>query len=322
MSFKYALVADSLAWVGYSIFENTDAVLGAVKEAGYDGIDLPGSPSTMDGAEWKKRVADAGLEVPEVLGAWGYGHAGEVRNLASKEDDVRRYAVQYALDTVDLAADAGARFVEVCAAQPAVPELPFPKDPISVLRENFRQSLREICAHAKERGIKIVMEPLNSYEGFPGVLTTLYEALHYIEDLGLDNLGIQPDVFHMNLEEGSIPDAVRAAAPYIWHFHLNETNHYSHGMGHADYKGIFRILKGIHYDGFLANYCPLTTQEIINAGATGQVYGSAGEERGGNDKSVRPDLLEVLSTMVQFQKNTEKAVDLSRVRYEADEQRY
>ena len=166
------------------------------------------------------------------------------------------------------------------------------------------------------------MEPLNSYEGFPGVLTTLYEALHYIEDLGLDNLGIQPDVFHMNLEEGSIPDALRAVAPYIWHFHLNETNHYSHGMGHADYKGIFRILKGIHYDGFLANYCPLTTQEIINAGAKGQVYGSAGEERGGNDKSVRPDLLEVLSTMVQFQKNIEKAVDLSRVRYEADEQRY
>ena len=38
MPFKYALVADSLAWVGYSIFENTDAVLGAVKEAGYDGV--------------------------------------------------------------------------------------------------------------------------------------------------------------------------------------------------------------------------------------------------------------------------------------------
>ena len=321
MSFKYALVADSLVWVGYSIFENADEVLKAVKEAGYDGIDLPGRPKEMDGAEWKKRVADAGLEVPEVLGAWGYGHAGEVRNLASKEDDVRRYAVQYALDTVDLAADCGARFVEVCAAQPAVPELPFPKDPIAVLRENFRQSLREICAHAKQRGIKIVMEPLNSYEGFPGVLTTLYEAKMYIDDLGLDNLGIQPDVFHMNLEEGSTPDALRAVAPHIWHFHLNETNHYSHGMGHADYKAIYRILKGIHYDGFLANYCPLTTQEII-AGAESEVYGSAGEQRSGGDKSSRPDLLEVLSTMVQFQKNIEKAVDLSRERYEANERRY
>ena len=321
MAFKYALVADSLVWVGYNIFENTDEVLRAVKEAGYDGIDLPGSPSTMDGAEWKKRVADSGLVSPEVLGAWGYGHAGEVRNLASKEDDVRNYAVQYAKDCVDLAADAGASMVEVCAAQPAVPELPFPKDPIGLLRDRFRMSLKEICAHAKEKGINIVMEPLNSYEGFPGVLTTIYEAKMYIDDLGLDNLGIQPDVFHMNLEEGSIPDALRAVAPHIWHFHLNETNHYSHGMGHADYKAIFRILKGIHYDGFLANYCPLTTQEIL-AGATGDVNGTAGEERSGGDRSQRPDLVEALSTMVQFQKNIEKAVDLSRERYEADERRY
>ena len=65
-------------------------------------------------------------------------------------------------------------------------------------------------------------------------------------------------------------------------------------------------MKGIGYDGYLANYCPLTKQEIITFG----------------DKSNRPDLLEVLSTMVQLQKNLEKAVDLSRVRYEADERRY
>ena len=306
MSFKYALVGDSLQWVGYNIFEDTDTVLRTVKEAGYDAIDLPGNPDSMDGADLKKRVADAGLTSPEVQGAWGYGHAGQVRNLAAIDDDIRAYGVQYARDCIDLCVDAGSTYFGVCAAQPAEPELPYPKDPISQLRDQFRKSLQEVCAYGKEKGIKIVMEPLNSYEAFPGVLTTLYEAKMYIDDLGVDNLGIQPDVFHMNIEEGSMQDAIRATSSHIWHFHLNETNHYTPGSGHADYKSIFRILKGIKYDGYLANYCPLTNQKIITF----------------KDKSDRPDLLEVLSTMVKLQKSIEKAVDLSRERYEADEKRY
>ena len=56
----------------------------------------------------------------------------------------------------------------------------------------------------------------------------------------------------------------------------------------------------------MANYCPLTNQKIITF----------------KDKSDRPDLLEVLSTMVKLQKSIEKAVELSRERYEADEKRY
>ena len=43
----------------------------------------------------------------------GYYHAGEERNLASSAPEKRTRAVQYAKDTVNLAADAGASFTEV-----------------------------------------------------------------------------------------------------------------------------------------------------------------------------------------------------------------
>ena len=205
MSFKFTLVCDTLPWVGYNVLEAPEEVLRAAKEAGYDGVDLPGDPTRMNGGEWKQRVADFGLDVPEVLAAWGYYHAGEERNLASSKPEVRRQALQYAKDTVDLAADIGARYIELCAAQPAVPELPFPREPIGILREIFRESIREVCKHAKDRGISIVLEPLNCYEGIPGVLTTVYEALNYIEELGLDNLGVQPDVFHNEHRRGIHP---------------------------------------------------------------------------------------------------------------------
>ena len=236
MAFKYSLQCDTLPWVGYNLLEEPDVVLQAAAEAGYDGVDLPGNPEKMDGRAWRQRVEEAGLVVPEVLAAWGYYHAGEERNLASSDPETRGRAVQYARDTVDLAADAGASFTQLCAAQPAVPQLPFPLEPVERLRDNFRQSIREVCEHAAGRGITILLEPLNTYEGLPGVLTTIYEAVNYVDELGLD-LGVQPDVYHMNVEEGSIPDALRYAGKRIRHFHLNETNHCQHGTGHADYPG-------------------------------------------------------------------------------------
>ena len=168
MAFQYTLQCDTLAWVGYNVLEEPDEVLQAAAEAGYDGVDLPGNPEKMDGREWRRRVEQAGLAVPEVLAAWGYYHAGEERSLASSDPEKRARAVQYARDTVDLAADVGASFTELCAAQPAVPQLPFPIEPVATLRNNFRQSIREICAHAAPRGITILLEPLNTYEGLPG----------------------------------------------------------------------------------------------------------------------------------------------------------
>lgn len=321
MPFKYTLMCDTLPWVGYNVLEMPNEVLQAAKDAGYDGVDLPGNPTKMDGRRWRQMVEAVGLDVPEVLGAWGYYHAGEERNLTSSDSAKRQRAVQYAKDTVDLAADVGARFVELCAAQPAVPELPFPREPIKSLRQNFRESIKEICGHAAQRDITILLEPLNCYEGIPGVLTTVYEAINYVDELGLENLGIQPDVFHMNIEEGSIPDAVRAAGNRIKHFHLNETNHCAHGMGHGDYKAIFRILKGIGYQGYLATYMPRITQEIANS-APGDMYHGGGDRSQEGASGTRPDLRPILDRTLGYLKGIEKAVEMSREFYEAESPRY
>ena len=313
MSFKYTLVCDTLPWAGYNVLEMPDEVLQAAKAAGYEGVDLPGDPTRMDGKEWRDRVAAAGLVVPEILGAWGYYHAGEERLLASPDEAIRKHAVDYALATVDLAVDVGAQYMELCAAQPAVPQLPFPLEPIPALRKAFRQSIAEICERAGEKGLTILLEPLNCYEGLPGVLTTLYEAMSYCDELGFDNLGIQPDIYHMNIEEGSILDAVRAAGPRIKHFHLNETNHGFHGTGHGDYQGVMRILKAIGYDGYIATYLPQISQQILHSAPGTPMY--ATRSKGVTD-AARPELTAVLEQMLAFLKSVERAVETSRDFYE------
>ena len=305
--------ADDARWSGGP--EPTESEWMAV----YDGIDRPGDPKRMGGAAWRQMVTDVGLDVPELLGVWGYCHTGEERNLASPDKAKRGEAVAYAKETVDLAAEIGARFVELCAAQPAVPQLPFPEEPIATLRRHFKDFICEICEHASPRGITLLLEPLNCYEGIPGVLATVVEATNYVEELQLDNLGVQPDNYHMNIGEGFVLQAVQAAGSHIKHYHFNESNHCMHGTGHTPFKEIVRILKSIDYDGYLAFYMPQTSQQIFESTpGIGSEKGNPAPIVGGDKRSLH----EYLAQPLQLIETIEQTVDAERELYDFTASRY
>ena len=303
MAYKYTVVCDTLGFLGYDVLEQPEEILKTIKDAGYDGADLPGAPDRADTKQLRGIMDTLELKVPEVLGAWAYFHGGEDRDLAGDNEEARERGIKYAKKAIDYSVELGASFFEICAAQPPVYQVPFPKLPIDTLKKNFIDALQEICPYAEERGIAILLEPLNCYEAYPGVLTTINEALDIIEESGMKNLGIQPDIFHMNVGEGSIPDAIRVACEKVKHFHMNETNHREHGTGHADYPAIIKALKDINYNGYIAFYMPFTTQEIFNM--TGGNYGqSSGAER----ESKRPDLKAYLERPMMLFKELEANV--------------
>ncbi len=313
MGFKYTVVADTLAFLGYDLTENSEEILQAVKRAGYDGVDVAGDRERIQSTELRRIGESLELEIPEVLGAWAYYHSGENRDLAGGDAEVRSRGIQYAKDSIELAVELGARYFQVCAAQPPIPQIPFPDQSIKTLRSNFLEALKEICGYAEERNIEILFEPLNCYEGYPGVLTTLYEATNLIRDLGYVNTGIQPDVFHMNISEGSVPDALREAGTLIKHFHMNETNRYSYGSGHGDHRAIIRTLKEIGFTGFIAIYLPLVSQEVCRLGGyITSASASAGEIVN------KPDLNLVLERQLQYLKQIENQVEMQWTTYEKD----
>jgi len=186
MSLKYSVVCDTLGFIGYDVLEQPEMILETIKEAGYDDANLPCNPKLMAPRKLRPVVDSVGLEVPELLGAWAHFHAGEDRNLASGDEESRQQSLSYARASIDLCAAMGAQFFEMCATQPAVPQIPFPKLPVETLRDNFVSALREICQCAAKQQITVLLEPLNLYEGFPGVLTTIYEAMQIIERTGMD----------------------------------------------------------------------------------------------------------------------------------------
>lgn len=309
MSFKYSVVCDTLRGIGYDVFKNPEEVLTAIKTAGYDAADIGGNLERLDPDHIRPLADSIGLQLPEVLGAWAFFHAGENRDLAGLDDQARRRGIEYAKKAIDLAVRVGAHYFEICAAQPPIPQLPFPEAPIPQLRENFSAACREICEYAAPRDITILFEPLNLYEAYPGVLTSVYDAIRVVDELGYENLGIQPDVFHMNISEGSTLDALKAAGKRIRVMHMNETNHSWLGTGHGDHEGILRTLKALEFNGYLSVYMPFVSQEVMQLTRNG--YGHASGDEGDAVKQTkvqRPDLLTTLQKQLSYLKELENSI--------------
>jgi D-psicose/D-tagatose/L-ribulose 3-epimerase len=57
------------------------------------------------------------------------------------------------------------------------------------------------------------------------------------------------DTFHMNMEDFSIPDAIRQSARHLIHFQANENNRTFVGAGHIDWPEVARALAAVGYKG-------------------------------------------------------------------------
>lgn len=112
----------------------------------------------------------------------------------------------------------------------------------------LREALEELGAHAGERGVPLIYEPLNRYE--TNLITTVADGVALLETLSGDNVKLLADLFHMNIEEANLPEAIRAGKGHIGHVHYVDSNRRPAGLGHIDFAPIAAALAGIGYDGY------------------------------------------------------------------------
>ncbi|MGI5173464.1 sugar phosphate isomerase/epimerase [Treponema sp. OMZ 840] len=108
-------------------------------------------------------------------------------------------------------------------------------------------NIRELCEYAYKKNIKLAIEPLNRYE--TDCINTVEQGLELIEKVGADNLGFLLDVYHMNIEEKKISEAILMAKDKIFDFHACANDRGIPGNDHLDWKGIAEALRRIRYDG-------------------------------------------------------------------------
>ncbi|MEK3978543.1 sugar phosphate isomerase/epimerase [Psychrobacillus sp. FSL K6-2836] len=117
------------------------------------------------------------------------------------------------------------------------------------IRKNSIESIRELAEYAAPLNITLLAETLNRFEQF--LLNDTQEAIDYVKEVGKPNVKVMLDTFHMNIEEDSIPDAIRLAGNYLGHLHIGEGNRKVPGKGSLDWSGIGQALQDINYSDYV-----------------------------------------------------------------------
>ena len=114
----------------------------------------------------------------------------------------------------------------------------------------FIDVVRELCEYASPKGVSLVLEPLNRYES--DFINTVEEGVRFVKEISSGNLGILPDVFHMNIEEKNIGAEFCKNIDYIKYIHFADSNRMAPGQGHLDFSGIFASLQNTGYTGWIS----------------------------------------------------------------------
>jgi len=209
---------------------------------GYDAIELVGEPEQYDGVRIRELAADAGIAVSSVSSMYT-----AERDLCHPDARERRKGVDYVCAVADFAAAAGAATIIVA------PSAVMKTAPLAPHADEWKwaiESIREGGEYAASVGVDVSLEPWNRYETY--FLNRLDQAIELWRETGLENGGVMGDTFHMNIEEASIADALRAAKGLLNHVHLADSNRAVAGRGHTDFKPILQALLDIDYDGYLS----------------------------------------------------------------------
>jgi len=120
------------------------------------------------------------------------------------------------------------------------------------------QSLTTLGQRAGRQGVFLLYEPLNRYE--TNLFNRAEDAAAFLVRRKIPDVKLLCDLFHMNIEETSIPATLRAVARHLGHIHFADSNRRAMGFGHLDANPLIEALRDIGYTGYLsAEVLPLPT---------------------------------------------------------------
>ena len=132
-----------------------------------------------------------------------------------------------------------------------------------VLRQTFVENLRFAAAELKKAGLRLLIEPVNTFD-IPGFyLNRTTQALSILDEVGADNAFVQYDIYHAQRMEGELAATMHKYLPRIGHIQLADNpGRNEPGTGEINYAFLFAQLDRIGYDGWIGcEYKPATTTE-------------------------------------------------------------
>jgi sugar phosphate isomerase/epimerase len=200
--------------------------------------------SPLQRGEIQRTIARAGLDC---VGLHWLLAQTEGFHVAHPDADVRQRTVVYLGELARLCHDLGGR-VLVFGSPKQRSLLPgmTPEQAVGHIHEVFTRLVPVL----ETTDTVVALEPLAPTE--TDVLTTAAETCRLIERIGSPHVRLHLDVKAMASEEASMPDIIRASAPYLEHVHANDENLRGPGFGAVDFAPIFRALDDVRYGGWVS----------------------------------------------------------------------
>ncbi|HIM46825.1 MAG TPA: hydroxypyruvate isomerase family protein [Alphaproteobacteria bacterium] len=103
-----------------------------------------------------------------------------------------------------------------------------------------------------ERGVRTLIEPLNSFD-MPGyLLNGSKQARRVIEAVGSDNLFLQHDVYHLQIMEGNLAYSFKRDLDIISHVQIaGVPGRFEPTVGEINYPYLFALIDRLGYDGWV-----------------------------------------------------------------------
>jgi len=224
----------------------------AAAQAGFKGVEYL-FPYDFPASELKARLDQFGLT--QVLhnlpaGDWGAGERG----IACHPDRVEEFKA--GVDTaIEYATALGCAQVNCLVG--IAPEGVHP----ATLRQTVVDNLTFAADKLKAAGIKLIIEAINTRD-IPGFyLCGTQQALDLIAETGSDNIGVQYDIYHMQIMEGDLAPTMEKHLASIDHIQLADNpGRNEPGTGEINYPFLFSFLDKIGYQGWIGcEYKPATT---------------------------------------------------------------
>ena len=119
-------------------------------------------------------------------------------------------------------------------------------------RKTLVNNLKFAADALKEQKIRLLIEPINTFD-IPGFFVSgTKQGLDLIKDTGSDNIFLQYDIYHMQRMEGELASTIKANLPMIKHIQLADNpGRFEPGTGEINYRYLFAMLDEIGYDGWI-----------------------------------------------------------------------
>lgn len=252
MNWKYSITLSS-----FKNIEPLKTTLERMTMLGFDAVEMYGEPDSVDVGSLRDLFHSYNIAISGITGMWGYASKeSSGRKLVTRNKSIFFQTQDYIKKCIALCEKLDGNLFNVCL---------FSDDSLVQVDKNHARlseslkrelmsttidPLREISLFAKDRGVDLLIEPLNRYS--TPVCTTSADAMYVVKSIAQENVGLLLDTFHMNIEEDSIEYSIKNSKGLLKHIHLADNNRKMPGFAHINFREIVKALRELEFDRYMS----------------------------------------------------------------------